>query len=123
MRESDKIIGPTEIDDPEYTSDRALWRDANKDAPGHVVYTPPEQVRGTTHGDYTHMSGVIQKIKDTMRSGESWGRLSASQREALELTATKVGRIVCGDPNHHDHWDDIAGYARLARNRIPHAKD
>lgn len=80
---------------------------------------PPEQIRGATHGDYTHMSGIIQSIKAVMRSGESWARCSAAQREALELIATKIGRIVCGDPNHVDHWDDIIGYAKLARDRIP----
>lgn len=90
-------------------------------APRGAINLPPEQVRGATHGDYTHMSIVIQKIKDALRSGESWERLSASQKEALELDATKMGRIVCGDPNHIDHWDDIIGYTRLARDRIPQA--
>lgn len=92
--------------------------------PVHNAYRVPrpEQVRGTTHGDYTHMSIVIQKIKDAMRAGEAWSQCSASQREALELTATKIGRIVCGDPNHVDHWDDIIGYCNLAMDRIPQTK-
>lgn len=78
----------------------------------------PEEIRGATHGDFTHMSITIQKIKDAMGSGEAWSQCSATQRESLELIATKIGRIVCGDPNHVDHWDDIIGYAALARNRI-----
>lgn len=86
------------------------------------MITRPEQVRGSTHGDYTHMSITIQNIKKAMQSGESWGRCSPPQREALELIATKIGRIVCGDPLHVDHWDDIIGYATLARNRIPEEK-
>lgn len=79
---------------------------------------PPEQVRGKTHGDYTYMSGVIQDIKLTMRRGQSWEKLSAPQAEALELIATKIGRIVCGDPNFRDHWADIIGYANLIKDRI-----
>lgn len=71
---------------------------------------PPETVRGTTHGDYTEMSQVIQETKAIWRSGSSWGKLTAGQKEALELIATKVGRIVTGDPTHLDHWRDGAGY-------------
>lgn len=74
--------------------------------------------RGQTHGDYTHMSITIQKIKDAMRAGEGWQRCNAGQREALELMATKIGRIVCGDPNHNDHWADIIGYTTKALERI-----
>ena len=25
----------------------------------------------------------------------------------------KIGRILAGNPNHSDHWHDIAGYATL----------
>lgn len=78
----------------------------------------PEQVRGETHGDYGQMSSRIQDLKTTMRSGPSWDKLSAAQAEALELIATKIGRIVCGDPNCCDHWADIAGYANLVHSRI-----
>jgi hypothetical protein len=79
--------------------------------------------RGKTHGDYTHMSITIQKIKDAMGSGEAWSQCSSTQRESLELIATKIGRIVCGDPNCHDHWTDIVGYATLALERIAYKKD
>jgi len=74
--------------------------------------------RGKTHGDYDQMAAVIQSIKFAMQSG-NWEDLTATQKESLDLTATKIGRIVCGDPNHRDHWDDIIGYATLARDRIP----
>lgn len=87
-----------------------LWRDANK-----AEFDLLDQ-RGTTHGDYTLMCSVIQDIKRAMRRGTA--DLQDTQREALELIATKIGRIVCGDPNHPDHWDDIIGYATKARERI-----
>lgn len=92
------------------------------DIPSYRLGLPPEQVRGSTHGDYTHMSITIQNIKNAMHSGEAWGMCSAMQREALELIATKIGRIVCGDSNCIDHWDDVIGYATLARDRIPKEK-
>ena len=30
----------------------------------------------------------------------------------------KIARILAGDPNHADHWHDIAGYAILVEERI-----
>jgi hypothetical protein len=43
----------------------------------------------------------------------NWALLSASQKEALEMIAHKIGRILNGDPNYDDSWRDIAGYAEL----------
>jgi hypothetical protein len=30
------------------------------------------------------------------------------------MIALKLSRILSGKPDEQDHWDDIAGYARLA---------
>jgi hypothetical protein len=30
----------------------------------------------------------------------------------------KIGRIVNGNPDKVDHWDDIAGYATLVSDRL-----
>jgi len=94
---------------------------------GHQYQTwpnepPPEQVRGVTHGDYTIMATTIGAIKAVVRGSPNWGQLSFVQQESLDLIATKIGRIVCGDPNHRDHWQDIVGYATLVLDRIGHKK-
>ena len=68
--------------------------------------------RGETHGDFRDVSRVSQYIKGAI----SAGTVSAYQRESLDMIATKMARIVCGDPHNVDHWLDIEGYARLARN-------
>jgi hypothetical protein len=68
--------------------------------------------RRTTHGDFSETAAVAQAIKEAF--GDRVGRLPPVQREALEQIAVKIARILCGDPNHPDHWHDIAGYARLA---------
>jgi hypothetical protein len=34
-------------------------------------------------------------------------------REALDMIALKLSRILSGQANFKDHWDDIAGYAKL----------
>ena len=44
--------------------------------------------------------------------------LSPDQAEALDMIAHKIARILNGDPNHHDHWHDIAGYATLIADRL-----
>lgn len=74
--------------------------------------------RGRTHGDYTHHAAVTQNLKGIMRAHEGWSALSQDQRETLEMIQHKVGRILAGDPNYADHWDDIAGYARLSSQRV-----
>jgi len=73
--------------------------------------------RGSTHGDYPTQAAVTQAIKAAMRTGPNWNRLSDAQRDALEMLAVKQGRILCGDPDFQDHWDDLEGYARLGGGR------
>jgi hypothetical protein len=29
------------------------------------------------------------------------------------MIAVKLARILCGDPDFHDHWQDVIGYAKL----------
>ena len=73
--------------------------------------------RGKTHGDFNEHAHITQNLKAAMRRYDSWERLTASQMEALEMIAHKIGRILAGNPNYADHWDDIAGYAKLVADR------
>lgn len=74
--------------------------------------------RGKTHGDYARHAGTTQCLKSVMRHTQNWGELGPSQTEALEMIAHKIGRILNGDPDHTDHWDDIAGYATLIAEQL-----
>lgn len=74
--------------------------------------------RGLTHGDFTDHAEITQGIKYVMAGARNWDRLTAVQRETLEMVAHKVGRILAGDPNFKDHWDDIEGYVRLTVERL-----
>ena len=69
--------------------------------------------RQKTHGDYYRVAMMAQELKDVMRRGKNWKTLDDTQREALEMIATKIGRILAGNPHEADHWRDIAGYAAL----------
>jgi len=72
--------------------------------------------RHKTHGDYYNTAATAQALKDEMRRGKNWKSLDDMQRETLEMVATKIGRILSGNPHELDHWKDIAGYATLIVN-------
>lgn len=72
--------------------------------------------RQDTHGDYVTTAAFAQQIKALFRGYA--GKMSADQRESLDMIATKVARILSGNPNDIDHWADIAGYAQLIVNRL-----
>lgn len=75
--------------------------------------------RGKTHGDYGDHARITQSLKNVMNEEAAWhNKLSHAQRETLDMIAHKIGRILAGDPNYADHWDDIAGYARLISQRL-----
>jgi hypothetical protein len=69
--------------------------------------------RATTHGDFRDHARVTQRLKGIMTCSPNWQKLSFEQREALDMIQHKIGRILSGNPDHEDHWDDIAGYAKL----------
>ena len=70
--------------------------------------------REKTHGSYPSTASVSQSLKDAMRSAPNWIRLTDVQAESLEMIAVKLARILCGDPDFPDHWEDVLGYAKLA---------
>jgi hypothetical protein len=74
--------------------------------------------RGQTHGDFTVHSEITQELKNVMTAQASYKQLSPVQKEALEMIQHKIGRILAGNPDYKDHWDDIAGYARLVGDRL-----
>lgn len=77
------------------------------------------QERGSRYGDFSEHARIAQAIKRELHSGLRSPELTDVQRQALEVIADKMARIVCGDPNYQDNWHDIQGYARLAEERLP----
>lgn len=74
--------------------------------------------RGSRYGEFPGHADITQNLKRTMGKTPGWGRLADDQKEALEMMAHKIGRILNGDPNYIDSWTDIAGYARLVEKRL-----
>lgn len=68
--------------------------------------------RATTHGSFSEVSRIAQTLK-SMRDATLKTSMSDVQTEAFDMIASKIGRILSGNPNEKDHWHDIAGYASL----------
>lgn len=68
--------------------------------------------RDETHGGIEAVGEVSQQIKQAMRDGRNWERLTSAEAEALDMISHKVGRILSGaDSGNPEHWEDVAGYA------------
>jgi hypothetical protein len=74
--------------------------------------------RGNRYGDFASHAGITQALKLQMRLSRNWDSLPADMKEALEMVAHKIGRILNGDPDYHDSWHDIEGYVRLVSQRL-----
>jgi hypothetical protein len=74
--------------------------------------------RKSTHGEYAEHARCTQAILRVLEQERNWVELPDIMRESLHMIAHKMGRILVGNPFKHDHWDDIAGYARLVPQRI-----
>lgn len=80
--------------------------------------------RGKRYGKFTGHAKVSQDIQEVMKNGfgpdnvNTWFKLKDDQKEALQMIAHKIGRIINGDPDYADSWVDIAGYAKLVSDRL-----
>ena len=69
--------------------------------------------RDHQHGGMEAVGELSQNIKLQLRLGRNWTRLSHGHREALDMMAHKLARILSGaDPHDPQHWEDVAGYAQ-----------
>jgi hypothetical protein len=77
------------------------------------------QERGSRYGTLANNGYIAQELKAVFRRPASnWQTLSPDKREALDVIASKMARILTGDPEYTDNWHDIAGYATLVEKEI-----
>lgn len=74
--------------------------------------------RNKTYGEFKEHARITQNIKKAMVDSPNWSKLDDAKKEALEMLAHKVGRILNGDPEFHDSWHDIIGYMRLVEKEL-----
>lgn len=71
------------------------------------------QDRRKTHGNYVLGTAFTQAVMSRVSETTQWDRMTPYQRETTHMIVHKMQRILEGDPNNAEHWDDIAGYAKL----------
>jgi hypothetical protein len=111
----------TELVQTLIASEEAVTRIERKPSDAQTVGAILKE-RELANFDYTNTAKYIQRIKRVIWSSPNWPTMSDDQRETLEMLAHKMGRILSGDPNHADHWLDIAGYATLTAERVGQAQ-
>jgi uncharacterized protein YdhG (YjbR/CyaY superfamily) len=76
--------------------------------------------RAEQYGSFMQSSDTVIRIKGIMHNAIARNEvhLYPDQLQALDMIATKISRIVHGNPNHLDSWIDIAGYATLVADRL-----
>jgi hypothetical protein len=74
--------------------------------------------RDKRYGNFLGHAEITQCLKNTMHISKNWNSLSADKKECLEMLAHKIGRILNGDPEYHDSWHDIVGYAKLVADTL-----
>ena len=74
--------------------------------------------RGKRYGEFTDHAFITQSIKRAMKNSSNWNHLSDDMKEALEMIAHKIGRILNGDLEYIDSWTDIVGYAKLVEDYL-----
>jgi transposase-like protein len=76
--------------------------------------------RAEQYGSFMQSADTVIRIKGIMHNAIARNEvhLYPDQLQALDMIATKISRIVHGNPNHLDSWIDIAGYAKLVADRL-----
>jgi hypothetical protein len=73
--------------------------------------------RETTYGSFEVNSAVAQDLKSLIHEAAPEG-FPLYMLEALDQIASKMSRILVGNPYYKDSWKDIAGYAKLVEDLL-----
>lgn len=82
--------------------------------------------RGARYGTFMKHSEITKNMFRMFQAHmgvNKFEKMSADQQEALHMIFHKLGRIANGDPDYHDSWHDIAGYAKLVADRLETGKE
>lgn len=71
--------------------------------------------RGRTHGSFALNAHFSQQLKSIFQcDAGGYATMKVEHREALDMIALKLSRILSGQAEYADHWKDIGGYSNLA---------
>ena len=85
-----------------------------------MTITNTLEERGKRYGSFMGHAKIAQGLKEIMWyvNDGGWDVLDPDQKQALEVIADKIARILNGDPDYVDNWHDIQGYAKLVEDRL-----
>jgi len=92
-----------------------------KDLNDHLAQSSVDDTldaRRNDYGDFCDNAGYAQRIKDVLRSSPNWELMYDYEKEALEFTASKFGRLLSGEPHKADTYHDVAGYMQLVDTNL-----
>lgn len=82
----------------------------------HQILTERGDRYGTFQG-HAQISRAFKRLADGF-AAERGKVLADDQQEAMDMIFHKIARVLNGDPNYADSWQDIAGYAQLVADRL-----
>ena len=71
-----------------------------------------------TNGAFEDVASLSQAIKFVLRRGKNWETMPPESKEALELSATSIARILTGDHLEPNHWSTLATYGWMRGNAL-----
>lgn len=74
--------------------------------------------RGSRYGDFGVQAQTAQAIRKSFHLSPNWNTIPPYMREGLDLVATKISRMLCGDPMYMDNVIDILGYMTLVKTEM-----
>lgn len=76
--------------------------------------------RAKQYGKFIEGAEIMQMTKRLIHNyiEQRGTALAFDQLEAIDMIIHKLGRIINGNPDKVDHWDDIAGYSMLVAGRL-----
>jgi hypothetical protein len=75
--------------------------------------------RGAVHGSFQENARISQALKQICHSAPGWSGMGDREREAIDMIAMKISRILSGQSSNPEHWEDVQGYAALACHEDP----
>lgn len=75
--------------------------------------------RGEAYWDYATQAEIARTFKREIEKRTD--KMTDIQREALDMIAVKISRLINGNTSHRDSWVDIIGYATLALGELDRA--
>lgn len=71
------------------------------------------QERTARYGDFVAEARIVEQLKALINASKQPWEFDAVHAHALDMICVKLARIVNGDPDYADNWQDIIGYCTL----------